>query len=125
MFPFDAAFCFFLFFAFPGSDITAPKGVIESNEQNFRLLENVEERRAAGGEKRRDEARRAHFARGNQWQTAGAAQEAGEGRWDRLKAFKCSGICGVMLHPQRVDGVLFERERERESAFKGCIYGNN
>lgn len=54
VFPFDAAFCFFfLFFAFPGSDITAPKGVIESNEQNFRLLENVVERR--GGEARRDE----------------------------------------------------------------------
>lgn len=38
----DVGFSRFFFFGL--SDITAPKGVIESNEQNFRLLENVEQR---------------------------------------------------------------------------------
>lgn len=41
-FSFDVGFSLYLFSGL--SDITAPKGVIESNEQNFRLLENVEQR---------------------------------------------------------------------------------
>lgn len=85
--------CWFLSFLFSGlSDITAPKGVIESNEQNFRLLENVEQRQHETSSFRKGQSVAVADGgsnSGNKGEGRGRRGEKCGASWRRLNAVGC------------------------------------
>lgn len=95
-FAFDVGFSRFVSFFSGLSDITAPKGVIESNEQNFRLLENVEQRQHETSSFRKGQSVAVAVAdggsnTGRERLGVGVEYERGRGEvWGKLEAFKCS-----------------------------------
>lgn len=96
-FPYDVGFSLYFFSGL--SDITAPKGVIESNEQNFRLLENVEQRQHETSSFRKGQS---VADGGSNLGSKGRERGRGKGKREqgKMEAFKCSRMRGVMTRPR-------------------------